>query len=292
MASYDDEKKVQTAISGVVRDKYQEGEISESEARDYLIKYCGLDITEAYWKMKEWDSDKESTAGEDFKKYDRFYDAVKTGANLKAVIKEYTDNGVKTETLRSQITEYFKPEYVNMSASDRAGIKGYLLNAMVACGQDREKAEITMMKWDFEASYGYTWDDRADAYRNGAISASKLVDELMLISGKTKEEAELQVEVYDWQKDIPNCDITATGIRDYHENCESAGISRKEYYNAWRYYQDTSGEIDEDTGESIPYSKVKKVMVYINGLDLTAAQKTALASCWWGASTVKEYKLW
>ena len=292
MASYDDEKKVQTAISGVVKDKYQEGEISESEARDYLIKYCGLDITEAYWKMKEWDSDKESTAGEDFKKYDRFYDAVKTGANLKAVIKEYTDNGVKPETLRGQITEYFKPEYVNMSASDRAGIKGYLLNAMVACGQEREKAEITMMKWDFEASYGYTWDDRADAYRNGAISASKLVDELMKISGKTKEEAELQVEVYDWQKDIPNCDITATGIRDYHENCESAGISRKEYYTAWRYYQDTSGEIDEDTGESIPYSKVKKVMVYINGLDLTAAQKTALASCWWGASTVKEYKLW
>ena len=292
VSSYSDEENAQAAIRKEVKDRYLAGEISESEARNYLTEYGGLDTTEAYWKMKEWDFDKEDATGEDFAKYDRFYEAVKTGVNLKAVIKEYTDNGVELDTLRSQITEHFKLEYVDMSASNRACIKGYILNAMVACGQDREKAEMTLMKWDFEASYGYTWDDRGDAYRNGAISASKLVDELMAISGKTREEAELQVEVYDWQKDIPNCDITAAGIRDYHENCESAGISRKLYYDAWRYYQDTSGEIDEDTGESIPYSKVQKVMPYINGLDLTPAQKTALASCWWGASTVKKYKLW
>ena len=289
---FPDEEKAEEAVRKVVKEKYLAGEISKKEAREQIIAYGGVKIADAYWVLKEWDETKESPADEDYSKYDQFYAAVETGAGLKGVIQEYTANGVSEEALRKQIAEHFKPLYVDMGASGRANLKGYLLNAMEACGQDREKAELNLMKWDFEANYGYTWDDRGDAYRNGAITGSQLVREMMNISGKTQEQAELEVEVYDWQKDIPGCDITSTGVRDYHENCEAVGISRKTFYSAWRYYMDTSGEVDEETGESIPYSKVQKVMPYIDGLDLTAEQKTALALCWWGASTVKKYKTW
>ena len=196
MASYDDEKKVQTAISGVVKDKYQEGEISESEARDYLIKYCGLDTTEAYWKMKEWDSDKESTAGEDFAKYDRFYEAVKTGANLKAVIKEYTDNGVEPETLRRQITEYFKPEYVKMSAAERAAIKGYLINAFEQCGSKRWNAEDTLADWDFEAKHGKSYEQMVKDYKAGDMSRDAL-KKILLERGLTEDDANAKLAEFD-----------------------------------------------------------------------------------------------
>ena len=114
----------------------------------------------------------------------------------------------------------------------------------------------------------------------------------MEVGGKTEEDAELQIQVYDWQKEVPGCDdITASAIEDYNEWCEGAGISKYDFYDAWSFYNDTYGDVDEN-GDSIPYSKTVKVMPYIDSLPLTAEQKTALALCWWGESTVRKYKLW
>lgn len=101
-----------------------------------------------------------------------------------------------------------------------------------------------------------------------------------------------EIEVYDWQKEVPEYEsITASAIKDYNENCNPVGISREQYYQAWRYYQDTLGDYDA-AGESIPYSKVNKVMPYIDSLPLSSDQKTALALCWWSEGTVYKYKLW
>ena len=84
---------------------------------------------------------------EDYAKYNDFYEAVQTGKNLKAVIKEYTDKGVEASTLASQITSHFKPLYKEMSNYERAGIKGYLLNAYALLGYDRTKKAKDIDKW-------------------------------------------------------------------------------------------------------------------------------------------------
>ena len=63
------------------------------------------------------------------------------------MIKEYTSNDVKVETLASEITEYFKPIYKSMSKSQRASLKGYLLNAYEKLGYDREKRSASIDKW-------------------------------------------------------------------------------------------------------------------------------------------------
>ena len=87
--------------------------------------------------------------GEDFAKYGEFYTSVQTGKDLKAVIKKYTDNGVKIETLASQISTHFKPLYIEMSKAEKSNIKGYLLNAFEQCGVDREKAAEKLQYWEF-----------------------------------------------------------------------------------------------------------------------------------------------
>lgn len=89
----------------------------------------------------------EGITGKEESKYEKFYDAVKTGKNLKAVIKEYTDNGVKTSTLASQITSYYKPLYIQMNNSERASLKGYLLNAYVLLGYNRAEKSKDIDKW-------------------------------------------------------------------------------------------------------------------------------------------------
>lgn len=167
------------------------------------------------------------------------------------------------------------------------------INALVDyCGLEKDEAEKRVGEWAFEADYGFTYSDRGEAYKSGEITASELKTILMETGGKTEEEADLQIQVYDWEKEVPGCDnITAAAIRDYNENCASEGITKTVYYDAWSTYNDIEGDFDSD-GNSIPYSKVVKVMPYINSLPLSSSQKTALALCWWGEKTVSKYRLW
>ena len=146
-----DEDAYQSALRTTIKDRYVAGEIDQDTALQYLVEYGGMEEDDAYWKVEEWEY--ESDTGEDFAKYNEFFTAVETGKNLKQVIKQYTDNGVELKTLSSQITSHFKPIYGEMTSSERAKIKGYLLNAFVQCGMDRKDAEDKIAEWQFESDY-------------------------------------------------------------------------------------------------------------------------------------------
>ena len=144
---YEDQSAINSAIRSYVGKKYKSGEISRSEASKIITEYGGYDSNEAYWKLREWDFRIANGEEASYSKYTDFYNAVKTGKNLKAVIKEYTDHGVKTETLASQITAYYKPLYKSMSAKERASIKGYLLNAYTLLGYSRSQKSKDIDDW-------------------------------------------------------------------------------------------------------------------------------------------------
>jgi hypothetical protein len=144
-AQFDDEKDVFSAMRTAIKDHFESGDIDRDTAEQYLIKFGGLEDDDAYWKVEEWKYEAES--GEDFKKYNDFYEAVQTGKNLKVVIQKYTDNGVDKKTLASQITSYFKPLYKEMSKTERAGIKGYLLNAYSLLGYNRNEKSKDIDNW-------------------------------------------------------------------------------------------------------------------------------------------------
>ena len=141
------EKSFESSFRTLVGKKYKGGEMSRSEASNLITKYGGYDTNEAYWKLKEWDFEIKHGEDASYSKYNDFYDAVKTGVNLKTVIKEYTDHGVKKETLASQITSYYKPLYKEMSNSERAKLKGYLLNAYELLGYNRSNKSKDIDKW-------------------------------------------------------------------------------------------------------------------------------------------------
>ena len=144
---YEDEKAVQTAIKGEIKKRYVSGEIDYKTATEYLIDHCGMDAENIYWEMQTWEYAAENGTTEGYSKYDDFLTAVETGKKLKTVIKEYTENGVSEKTLASQITRHFKPLYVEMSRVERAKIKGYLLNAYVQLGYDRNEKSKDIDRW-------------------------------------------------------------------------------------------------------------------------------------------------
>ena len=144
-AKFEDEDEYTSAIRTAIKSRHEAGKLDADTAEQYLVEFGGLDADKAYWKVQEWSYETEHD--DEFQKYSNFYEAVKTGKNLKAVIKEYTDNGVDNKSLASQITKYFKPQYKEMSNTERAAIKGYLLNAYELLGYNRSEKSKDIDKW-------------------------------------------------------------------------------------------------------------------------------------------------
>lgn len=164
-------------------------------------------------------------------------------------------------------------------------VRSDIINTYIANGKDGEEAEKS-----FTSSFkSAVWE----GYENGELTESQVMAMLTNYAGMDEAEVEIKFEVYEWKATVPGADdITASAIADYNEYAEPAGISKADYYTAWRIYCDTDADVDPTTGEGIAYSKVKKVMPQIDALPLTSEQKTALALCWWAKSTVQKYKTW
>ena len=191
---YDDEKSANAAVRKAITDRYMDDKLSLSEATMQLTQYAGMKPDEAYWLMDGWKHKKE-TGSDDYGKYNDFYEAVQTGKDLKAVIKEYTDNGVKQSTLSSQITSHFKDEYVAMSAAERANIKGYLLNAYEQCGVSRKNAEERLREWDFEAKHGASYEEIVAEYKKGSISEDTMRN---ILADKGYSKSDIEDKISDW----------------------------------------------------------------------------------------------
>jgi len=194
-----------------------------------------------------------------------------------------------TATSSSKVAGFYKiDDFGSAIVKQNATLAGTIKADIVKTAQANGKTEEEAYK-SFVSSAKSTIKEQFEA---GTISKVNAVKALVDYCDIEQGEAELQIEVYSWQRDIPECDtITVTAIKDYNDYCSAAGITKKQYYDAWRYYQDTSGDYDEN-GDSIPYSRVNKVMPYIANLPLTSEQKTILAMCWWSEATVYKYKLW
>ena len=84
-------------------------EVKEKELQD-----------KAFWTLDKWDFVAEGGKSEDYSKYNDLYSAVETGKKLKKTIAYYKEHGASESTLRTQITEHFKPIYQEMTKSERA----------------------------------------------------------------------------------------------------------------------------------------------------------------------------
>ena len=136
-----------SAAKSELKKLYISGGLTEKQVADAMERYCDTDSDDIHWAVKKWDYEKENGTTEGYSKYNDFHNAVQTGKNLKSVINEYTSYGVKTSDLAGEITDYFKPIYKSMTKSQRASLKGYLLNAYEKLGYDRDKKSKSIDKW-------------------------------------------------------------------------------------------------------------------------------------------------
>ena len=292
-ARYEDADAADAAVRSAIRTSFMDGDIGSATAREHLVAYGGLDVDEAYWYVDSWEYAKEYGGTDGYEKFAPFYEAVQTGNDLRNVIQRYLDNGVTEQTLRSQITEYFKPDYIKMTATERSNLKGYLINALELCGKTRDEAAEILDDWDFEAVNGFDYGERREAYINGEITASQLRNALITYGNYEPETADAQIEAYNWQMEGYE---TATGaaVTAYNEFCAALNVPRATFLYIRQVHSNTENDIDPVTGESIDFTAMQRIMAVIDAQPgLSPAQKTAIArSLGWPERNIRKYKPW
>ena len=235
---------------------YEDGYLTPEEATELLLeKGLADNENEAYFIIQGWE------AGEGYSKYDKIFDAVRTGTGFDEAMEELTSHGYSEADVRKQIKskvgewyqdgEISKPQAVNMLTK--------------YCDMDSDEITAAVNKWSSYVVTGIKYDDIDEKFMEGKITESRAVEMYILYGGMTREKATEKVEVLSFVKEHPECDgISYSAVSGYITYCEPYGVDAGTYYDAWKYKNSVSGSVKEQT------------MDYIHSLNLSAKQKDSL----------------
>ena len=265
---------------------YADGYLTFDEAAAELLEK-GLveNEDEAYFTISGWE------AGDGYSRYDKVYEAVRTGASIDEAMNElvahgYTENDVISQ-LKSQIGRWYYDDKSDYRISKQQAID------MLTKYTDMTDEEITkkVNEWSSKVVTGIAYGDIDDEYMAGKITASRAIEMYMRYGGMTKEDATNKVSVYTFIKDHPSLseeNISYAFVTAYNEYCEPQGIDVDVLHDVWQYMG--SAESDKDKhGKVIPDSKKQKVLAYVDSLELSRRQKDALYyALGYAKSTIKD----
>ena len=249
---------------------YLDNYLTEDEAvAELLNKGLVENEDEAYWQIRSWDS-----GSDDFSRYDDINAAVRSGASIEAEMGELTSHGYTEEDVYSHIKSSIGKWYQDGEITKQQAID------MLKKYSSLTSEEITeaVNRWSCKVVTGIAFDDIKDQYMSGDLTQSKAAEMYVRYGGYTKEKAAEIVSVWAFVKKHPECDgITAPAVSDYTTYCEKAGVPAKTFYSAWKYKNTLSGTVKAP------------MMDYINGLNLSRAQKDSLYYAFgWAESTIDE----
>ena len=297
---------------------YQDGYLSAEEATVHLLQQGLVDTeNEAYFLIQGWET------GDGYSKYDAIFTAVRNGGDINEAMSELTSRGyTEKEVLgqvKGQIGDWYKggeitkqqainmlTKYMDMDSEEitatvnkwsskvvtgiafedikdefsqgnitaQRAIDMYVLYG----GYTKEKATETVTKWKAEKEIGIAYDDIKDAFLKGEISQGDAKNMYITYGGLTEEKANEKVTVMAFVKKYPELDgITYEAVENYTTYCEASGVPAKTFYDAWKHKNTLSGEVKD------------QMMQYINGLNLSYAQKDSLYYAFgWTKSKIHE----
>ena len=247
---------------GEIQSAYIFGDIDKAKATSMLVKYGKVSQEEAEEKVLGWDAVRDH-----------------------GIVLSSTTDGVKSAYLHEKI-DYETGKSI----------------MMLYDGQDEDHAEAYMSQYDFAKVTGYDWSDGKgiqDAIRSGKYSDDELIDWWrrcdLDIHGST-EKAATRVEVAHWKAEVPGTEIfDVPGLNKWNKNSHAvyaAGLDKEDFARAYGAYKGSKADYDSDTGDQVEGSKARKVFAIIDTMQITPAQKNALAQIFYKPKTVRTYAPW
>lgn len=247
------EKNAQSAIRSALKEWYQGTEdtpqsVSKQDTIKKLQEFTGMSKADAEATALEWTC------------------KIVTGVEYSDIKTAYLDGDVNAVKAKQMLMRYG--------------------------GLTSEEADKRIQNYKFEEQYGFTYSrsNVQDEYIRGSISEATAKTMLTQYGGKTDEEAERSIQAFNFLRSYPEYDaedITEAQIAKYYESVDGSGVSVREYVNYASFIRSTSADVDAD-GNAINGSKMRKVMEYIDSLNLTSQQKDVLFLTQYAKSSLRK----
>lgn len=264
-----------------------DGYLTREEAQKLLVeKGFADDEEDAYWKVDKW------ATGEG--KYDEALAAVLSGdkAAFDAQAKELKEHGIGEKQLQSAVRSQAKEWYVGDDDGKRSITKEQALKILQQYGgKDADEAQKLVQKWTCEVVTGTDYDDIKDLYLDGKLTRSRAVDMLVRYGGMTQEDAQNKIGTADFVKAHPECDgISVEAVQKYNEQAKPAGLDAGTFWEAYQFKNDARTTRDSNGKAISGQGAMNKVAAYIDGLNISSAQKNALFLCFYSQTSLNKIR--
>lgn len=261
----------------------KDGYLTREEAQQLLVdKGLADDEDDAYWKVDKW------ATGEG--KYDEALAAVLSGdkAAFDAQAKELKEHGIGEKQLQSAVRSQAKEWYVGDDDGKRSITKEQALKILQQYGgKDADEAQKLVQKWTCEVVTGTDYDDIKDLYLDGKLTRSRAVDMLVRYGGVTQEDAQNKIDTADFVKAHPECDgISVEAVQKYNDQAKPAGLDAGTFWEAYQFKNDARTTRDSNGKAISGQGAMDKVAAYIDGLNISSAQKNALFLCFYSQKSL------
>lgn len=265
----------------------KDGYLTREEAQQLLVdKGLADDEDDAYWKVDKW------ATGEG--KYDEALAAVLSGdkAAFDAQAKELKEHGIGEKQLQSAVRSQAEEWYVGDDDGKRSITKEQALKILQQYGgKDADEAQKLVQKWTCEVVTGTDYDDIKDLYLDGKLTRSRAVDMLVRYGGMTQEDAQNKIDTADFVKAHPECDgISVEAVQKYNGQAKPAGLDAGTFWEAYQFKNDARTTRDSNGKAISGQGAMNKVAAYIDGLDISSAQKSALFLCFYSQTSLNKIR--
>lgn len=265
----------------------KDGYLTREEAQQLLVeKGLADDEDDAYWKVDKW------ATGEG--KYDEALAAVLSGdkAAFDAQAKELKEHGIGEKQLQSKVRSQTEKWYVGDDDGKRSITKEQALKILQQYGgKDADEAQKLVQKWTCEVVTGTNYDDIKDLYLDGKLTRSRAVDMLVRYGGMKQEDAQNKIDTADFVKAHPECDgISVEAVQKYNEQAKPAGLDAGTFWEAYQFKNDARTTRDSNGKAISGQGAMDKVAAYIDGLDISSAQKSALFLCFYSQTSLNKIR--
>lgn len=265
----------------------RDGYLTREEAQQLLLdKGLADDEDDAYWKVDKW------ATGEG--KYDEALAAVLSDdkSAFDAQAKELKEHGIGEKQLQSKVRSQAKKWYVGDDDGKRSITKEQALKILQQYGgKDADEAQKLVQKWTCEVVTGTDYDDIKDLYLDGKLTRSRAVDILVRYGGMTQEDAQNKIDTADFVKAHPECDgISVEAVQKYNEQAKPAGLDAGTFWETYQFKNDAMTTRDSNGKAISGQGAMDKVATYIDGLDISSAQKSALFLCFYSQTSLNKIR--
>ena len=260
----------------IAREIIAEGHFSEAD----VIRAINAEINKLE-RAENGGSESEESSPKFYDMND-YYDAVMMGDKSTAddAKEYYLDDRIAQgdseedalNSFKTSFTSTIKSEYLDGNIG-----KDKVMSLLTTYGGSSEsESETYLKKWDFENKYGYSWDQRDNAFRLGDITMDELVDYTIAIDGDAESAAKFLYEEHEIDAGTAaNMLVTYSGMKS--DDAKNK-VAKWEFKNVYGFSYDDLREA-YISGEISAYD-LKKSLMDLGGMTSDEADKKIAVYDW------------